>query len=213
MREIIAWILVGLLLFFGGLMTYESISHNSKANTAIKERHDSSMLYIALRHSLDHMIVIHAKDSSMYDSVISHKSKPVYYVLYDTLRIPDTTHPKLCESIYTDSVKSDRFSFKYDAFIADCYLKQIRIHHIIYPVDTVKTPTIFKDTCKPQPKISPWGLDITPRIAYNIFDNSFSLLGEGELSYRNIKGILELGLTTKKQIEANIGVGYTFPIK
>ncbi len=209
-REVIAWIAVGILLFFGGLMTYKTISGNSKLDTAITERHDSSALYIALKHSMDHLIIIHAKDSSLYDSVIKHRSGPVYYTLYDTLRIPDTVHPKLCESIYTDSVKDGRFSFKYDAFIADCYMKEIRIHNVVYPVDTIKTPTIFKDTCKPQPKISLWDWEVTPRLNYNPFDNSFGVMGEAELSYWKISGIIELGVTTKKQAEFNIGLGWLF---
>jgi hypothetical protein len=212
MREIIAWILVGVLLFFGGLMTYETISRNSKLNTAITERHDSSMLYIALRHALDHMIVIHTQDSSLYDSVINHKPKPVYYAIHDTVHDSIPGKPKFCESVYSDNVKEGRFSFSYDAFITDCYLKNIRFRNFIYPSDTIKPPVLPpKDTCISKPKsLWSWDWEVTPRIDYNPFDNSFGVMGEGELSYGDIVGILELGATTKKQAEFNIGIGYKF---
>lgn len=207
-KHIILAIVVGII---AGCFVFVKCSDNKKLNTAIKEKHDSSVLYIALRHSVDHLIVIHARDSTFFDSVITHQPKPTWYIRYvhDTSYI-DTTKPHLCASTYTDSIVKDRFHLVMDYHIVDCYMKQIRYRNIVYPVDTVKTPTIFKDTCKPQPKLSLWDWEVTPRVAYNPFDNSFGVMGEAEVSYWNISAIMELGVTTKKQVEFNVGIGYKF---
>ena len=60
------------------------------------------------------------------------------------------------------------------------------------------------------PKESSWEWEVLPRIAYNIFDKNFSLIGEAGISFKNVTGIAELGINTSREIEFNAGIGYKF---
>ena len=200
-REIVAWVVVGILIAFGGYVTYKSVSANGKVKTLSGELKACQNAPVKIRDSI--------RDTIIYCDRW-HAPKPVPYPVYI-----DTVKPRWCQQDYSDNYKFVKGilvgNIHYFAHVRDCQL-QILFDSVNLPIDyRIITKTVLKDTCSI--KKPSWELDVTPRVAYNIFDNSFSLLGEGELSYKNFGLILELGLTTKKDIEANIGIGYTFPIK
>ena len=205
-KHILLAVVIGIT---AGSLIFVKCSDSKKLDIAVKEKHDSSTLYWALRHSMDHLIIIHATDSTYWDSVVTHQPKPTHYTLY----IHDTVEKDqpLCESSYTDSIVKDRFHVTYDLNIINCNLKNIRFRKMTYPVDTVRMAAIFKDTCLPHPATkSLWDWEVTPRVAYNPFHNSFEVSGNGAVFYWNIGFFTEIGATTKKDAEFKIGLLYKF---
>lgn len=147
-REVIAWIVVGMLLLFGGFMTYKTLSVGS----------DNKLLTTELSACRDAPVKVH---DSIHDSIVYcdrwHTPKPVPYPVYI-----DTVKPKWCEQSYDDSLVvfegKLRGVVKYKAFDKDCQLK-INPYESHFPIVYREiTKTLLKDTCiKIKQPLFRWG--------------------------------------------------------
>lgn len=189
-KHILLIILLGFLAGWFFFSNKQSLKEEKSLNDSVIHNRN---LYLTYKNSVDHMKIIHAIDSSMFDSVVNLKLKERWHIVIDTQYVPDTSKPKLCESLYSDSLVKNRFKLKYDIWIADCYIKDIRFHHIVFPVDTVKLPPVnicVNDTVKVDKKLSKYGV----WVGMNYFDfKSFPLMQVGGFYFFKDKGFIQVG--------------------
>jgi hypothetical protein len=136
-REVIAWIVVGILIAFGGFMTYKTLSVGSDNKLLTAERDACWNAPVTIRDSI--------RDTIIY-SDRWHTPKPVPYPVYI-----DTVKPKWCEQDYSDNYKFVKGilvgGIHYQAHVRDCQL-QIQFDSVNLPIDyRIVTKTVLKDTC------------------------------------------------------------------
>src|ERR1035437_5865910 len=148
-REIIAWIVVGILLLFGGYMTYKSASANGKVKTLTTE-------LTACQNSPKTTDTINV----VSDTIRINKTVilPVYHT--DTVLI--NSKPEITNT-YKDTLRTKDFDLAYGAKTIGT-LKEITFPYYKLHLKEIITYTTI-DTCLPhalQPK-SLWDWEVTPR--------------------------------------------------
>lgn len=147
-REVVAWIVVGILIAFGGYMTYKSVSANGRVKTLAVELIACQNAPVTIRDSI--------RDTIIYTDRW-HTPKTIPYAVYI-----DTVKPIWCKQYYADTVNvfkgSLRGSFCYEISVIDCQAT-IRFPQINFPIlERTITKTVLQDTCiKVKQPLFRWG--------------------------------------------------------